>query len=292
MDRVLRNTSATISIAFSNGSSSTEADGAVSVVAKKADGTTLFSTTATNDPAVGVYTVVIPPQSNLNVLTLTWTGSFSGTAVSLESIVEIVGGFYFTIAELKAYESSLSNSSRFPLEALVNARNQVEAEFEDICSRAFVPRYYKESGIVTDLDTGMLWLEKPEPIKFISLKVDGVDQLSWYNAGYILRDKYSPRGLITKNAALSAVYAKDITAEYEYGMTQVPVLIKQKALKRAKQFLLGQNSTIDERALTMNLPDIGSVNLATPGQRGAETGVPDIDVVLRRYTIDGGAGVY
>jgi hypothetical protein len=83
-----------------------------------------------------------------------------------------------------------------------------------------------------------------------------------------------------------------VTAEYEYGMTRVPLLIKQKALKRAKMFLVGANSTIDERALTMNLPDIGSINLATPGVRGSETGVPDIDVVLNRYNLDGGAGVF
>jgi hypothetical protein len=56
--------------------------------------------------------------------------------------------------------------------------------------------------------------------------------------------------------------------------------------------LLGQASTIDERATTMILPDIGTVNLATPGLRGSQTGVPDIDVVLSRYTLDGGAGVY
>jgi hypothetical protein len=49
---------------------------------------------------------------------------------------------------------------------------------------------------------------------------------------------------------------------------------------------------MDERATTMLIPDVGTVNLATPGMRGSETGVPDIDVVLERFKIDGGAGVY
>src|SRR4051812_36484040 len=97
MERVLRNTAATTSVTFYNGSSAVEADGAVSVIAKRADGSTLFSTNATNDPAVGVYTVVIPAQANLNYLTLTWTGSFTGTPVSIVTEVEIVGGFYFAI---------------------------------------------------------------------------------------------------------------------------------------------------------------------------------------------------
>lgn len=298
MERILRNTSAIISQTFYNGETAVEADSPVTVVAKKADGTTLFSVTATNDPGVGIYTVVIPPQANLNILTLTWTGTFSSTVVSLESTVEIVGGFYFSIAELRGFDSIFSNIVKYTNDALVNARNQVESEFEDICHRAFVPRFYRETGVITDPDEDMIWLEKPELIKILTFKVNNIDYSSWYGSGYFARDKYSPRGIHVYNSALGLFafnpdyYPDAIVAEYEYGMTQVPLPIKQKALKRARMLLVGQNSTIDERALTMSLPDIGTVNLATPGMRGAETGVPDIDVVLRRYTIDGGAGVF
>lgn len=298
MDKILRNTSGTVSVTFYINDVATEADGAVTVVAKKADGTTLFSTAATNDPAVGSYSVTIPAQADLNLLTLTWTGLFSTVSMSVVSTVEVVGGFYFTIAELRAYDSVLTNTVRFPDSALIKARDEVEAEFEDICGRAFVPRFWRETGIETDSDTSMLWLEKPEATKFLSFKVNGVDYLSWYTAGLFTRDKYSPRGILVTGAA-TGLFAYDpryyptaLIAEYEYGLTQVPTPIKRKALKRAKQALLGINSTVDERAVTMTLPDIGTINLATPGQRGSETGVPDIDVVLERYTLHGGAGVY
>lgn len=296
MERVLRNTSATVSVTFYSGSTPVDADADPTVVVKRADGTTLLSTTATNEPGTGAYSVVIPPQANLNMLTLTWTGNFSGTPMSIMSEVEIVGGFYFSLAELRAMDSNFANTTKYPNSALADARMQTEAEFEDICGRAFVPRYYKETGIASDEDSEMLWLEKPEPIRFLSFTVNGVDYLSWYTAGYLVRDKYSPRGIQLKHDAVG-VFAYDpiyypINAEYEYGMTSVPIPIKEKALKRAKMRLLGQKSTIDERATTMMLPDIGMVNLATPGQRGSETGVPDIDVVLQRYTLDGGAGVF
>jgi hypothetical protein len=299
MDRVLRNTAATASVTFYNGSTAVEADGAVTVVAKKNDGSTLFSTTATNDPAVGVYTTVIPAQASLNILTLNWTGSFSGTPITITTQVEIVGGFYFSISELRNYDPQIaSNLVRFPNSALIDARDEVEAEFEDICHRAFVPRYYSETGIEMDSDTSMIWLEKPEPIRFLSLSLNGTDYISWYNSGLLSRDKYSPRGIIVTGSATglfaydSRYYPTALVAEYEYGLSSVPIPIKKKALKRAKMILMGQSSTIDERALTMTLPDIGTVNLATPGQRGSQTGVPDIDIVLSRYTIDGGAGVY
>jgi hypothetical protein len=276
-----------------------EADGAVTVVAKKADGTTLFSTAATNDPDVGVYSVVIPPQANLNILTLSWTGSFSSTPITIQSVVEIVGGFYFSIAELRAMDKQLTeNLTRFPDDMLVTIRDQVEAEFEDICHRAFVPRFYRESGVELDPEDDMIWLDKPEIITFTSFKLNNIDYMSWVNNGWFARDKYSPRGLRVFQDALGLfayppyIYPSALIVEYEYGMTTVPIPIKQKALKRAKMNAMGQGSTIDERALTMTLPDIGTINLATPGVRGSETGVPDIDVVLQRYTLDGGAGVF
>jgi hypothetical protein len=291
VERVLRNTAATITVTFYNGSTAVDADSDPTVVAKKADGTTLFSTTATNEAPVGTYSVVIPAQATLNVITLTWTGLFTGTPVVITSTVEIVGGFYFSIAELRAYDKALQDTNRFPTTALVDARMQVEAEFEDICGRAFVPRYYKETGVSRE-DVDMLWLDMPEPITILKYTVDGADQIGWYNSGLIKRDKYAPRALVLTGEALASMYATNIDMEYEYGLKNVPTPIKYKALKRARQVLIGQNSTIDERALTMSLPEIGTVNLATPGVRGSETGVPDIDVVLSRYKLGSGAGVY
>ncbi len=81
-----------------------------------------------------------------------------------------------------------------------------------------------------------------------------------------------------------STYLPIIYIEYEYGTAQVPRMISEKAKKRAKGNLIGLASTIDPRATTMNIPDVGFVNLATPGQRGSQTGIPDIDVILERYS--------
>lgn len=295
VERVLRNTAATVSVTFYNGSTAVEADGAVTVVAKRADGTTLLSTTATNDPAVGVYTLVIPSQASLNFFTLTWSGTFTGTAISIESYVEIVGGFYFSIAELRASDSALT-VSRFPNQALIDSRLSVENEFEDICGQAFVPRFASEW--VTDSYDYEIYTSEYNPRKLTAMKVNGTsyDLTNWETLGYVKKRDSNRHGFLLSGPALPAVYTgNDVYIEYEYGMPQVPYPIKEKALRRAKLNLLGMASTIDPRATTMILPDIGSVNLATPGMRGLETGIPDIDVVLRRYTVatgNGGGMVY
>jgi hypothetical protein len=305
VERVLRNTAATVSVTFATGSTAVEADASVTVTVKKADGTTLLSTTAVNDPAVGVYTVVIPPQASLNFLTLTWTGTFSGTSITIESYVEIVGGFFFSISELRGADSALANATRFPDTALIDARQDVETEFEDICGRAFVPRYAREyirDMFASNDERGYykaLYLTHTDPIRITGAKVGttaytSTDALSWETSQYV--ELIGGSGIALRGGPLlNGTFTGTPTyVEYEYGFPQVPFQIKQKAIKRARLNLLGMGSTIDPRATTMILPDIGSVNLATPGLRGSETGIPDIDVVLKRYTYNGGtsAGVY
>jgi hypothetical protein len=72
---------------------------------------------------------------------------------------------------------------------------------------------------------------------------------------------------------------------YRYGMTQVPPDVKRAALTLAREVVLGNNSRLDDRAYALTIPDVGTVNLSTPGQRGARTGLPEVDVVLDSYDI-------
>lgn len=303
-ERVLRNTAATTYVTFYSGSSPVDADGVVPVVVKRSNGTTLLSTNATNESDPGLYSVVIPAQSKLDELTITWTATLTGTPVSLESSVEIVGGFLFSISELRAADTALANTTRFPTQTLIDARQDVETEFEDICMRAFVPRFTGEYVIHYNEDYDgrgylkVISLGSPEPIRVTGARIGSVsysdvDTAGWETAGSIELTGDS-RTLAVRGDPLMVGLAvgNRIWLEYEYGMTRVPAQIKIKAIRRARLNLLGMGSTIDPRATTMNIPDIGSVNLATPGMQGLETGIPDIDVVLRRYKLGSGAAFY
>lgn len=289
LQRVARNSPVTVAMTFYNGSTTAvNADGTVSVTVKKADGTTLVTGNASG-PAANVYTYTgIVPQANLNVLTVLWTGLFGGVSRTETSYVEIVGGFYFTEYELRNYDSALT-AQRFPDDKLTAERTMVESEFEDIVfPRAFVPRFWRESAV--SIGDGQLILERPEASAITKLYVDGVDKLSWVTSNYVTKDADDVYALNLSGSALAALYATNIEIEYEYGMPRVPVSVKKKALKRAKMNLLGSKSAIDERALTLNVPEFGTMTLATPGMRQSYTGVPDIDATLARYFIDGAAG--
>lgn len=300
IERIQRGTPATLSVTFYGDETPVDSDVPVSVTIMRADGSELSTGTADHGDE-GVYTYVLPPQSNLNNLSVAWTGQFNGSAATLTTDVEIVGGNYFSISELRAYDSVLANKTRYPYATLVNARAAVEAEFEGICGRAFVPRYARER-LVGDV-YGQIWLSNPEPLRVLSCTVNGDDWSdrtfsgSSDNLRIVTLDRpisgnqwWETFGLDDTSLGVyqdHGIYprASLIIIEYEFGKNAVPVRIKNAALKRAKHALVAGQSRIDERATTMNIPEFGNFVLATPGMRGSYTGIPEVDVVLADYVI-------
>lgn len=271
---------------FYGGSSPVDADGAVTYVLKRSNGTTLASGTATKPPATtGTYQTVITPQSTLDTLLLSMTGTFSGQPVTLESTVEIVGGFYFSLAELRAFDTALT-PQRFSDSRLADARTEVEAEFEQIMGQAWVLRHEHEEGLT--VHNGQLHLKWPFPRTITALTVEGVDRMDLVTDQLVRRDSENDKRLLfTDEPYLSIV---DIT--YEHGNTSVPYKVKMAAMRRARGLLLGQNARIDERATLMSVPDFGTFSLATPGMRGSWVGIPEVDVVLNNYMHGSRKGAY
>lgn len=270
--RILKGSPATLSATFYDVDQPVDVGG-VTVTVTRADGSQLATGPATS-AAPGQYAYDLPAQDDLNVLTVDW----SAAGARQTTYAEVVGGTFFEIAELRAYDTVLANTTKYPTSALLDAREAVEAEFEGVCGRAFVPRYHRET--VYGDGTGTLWLSKPEPLRIISIVVDGQD---WAGKGF-QRPDYNLRVLSLPG---SSVWPRDrpVVIEYEYGMFQAPIRIKQAALKRAKYSLVASTSRIDERATVMNVPDFGNFVLATPGVRGSYTGIPEVDVVLDDYAI-------
>ena len=280
VERILRNTPATLTVTFYTDEVTTDADGAVTVTVKRADGSTLSTGSATHVGAVnsGKYAYSLAAQGNLNNLTVDWAGVFSGAASTITTFAEIVGGHYFTIAELRGWDIVLADTVKYPLAKMQEARDATEVEFERICHRAFVPRFARE--IIEGDGADRIWLSYPEASKILTVngltvvstdyRRDGMRQLLWPNNVFVNGDLY--------------------TIEYEYGLQPTPLDIKRAALRRARGRLVGERSRIDERATVMQIPDFGTFNLATPGKAGSYTGIPDIDVVLEAYML-GNVGV-
>src|SRR5512143_2294254 len=98
VERILRGTPATLTVTFYGDETAVDADGTVTCTIVDDAGTAVDSGNATNEDGIGVYSFDLSAQSDVNLLTATWAGTFSGEATSIVTQAEIVGGFYFTLA--------------------------------------------------------------------------------------------------------------------------------------------------------------------------------------------------
>jgi hypothetical protein len=112
--QVKRNTGALVEVTFSGDETPLDADGAVTYAITKADGTSLTTGTATHVGSAGSgrYNLTLPPQADLNLLTATFTGTFGGIVQSQSVAIEIVGGFYVALSDIRAAANVTDNGSR------------------------------------------------------------------------------------------------------------------------------------------------------------------------------------
>ncbi|WP_043466523.1 hypothetical protein [Kitasatospora sp. MBT66] len=78
----------------------------------------------------------------------------------------------------------------------------------------------------------------------------------------------------------------DGSVTIEYGLYPAPPDVRRAALIRIRDVLLSDNSAIPDRAVSFQVSEMGTYQLATAGRAGFETGIPDVDATLARYTLD------
>lgn len=296
--RVLRTAAASLERTFYLGEVPADSSTTVTVSVTDASGVVVASgNAASSGPGTGTYTFTLPGQAQLASLTATWSATIAGTAVSADEPVEIVGGFFFTLAEGRASDDSLSDATRYPTAALAAARQDTEAECEGICERAFVPRYRRltlDGSGTSDL-----------------LLPDGGDELV---AGVVLRGVRAVRSAqvaprvgqtfvplnaaqlgalaVTRDGLLrrtdGAVWTEgvsNVVLEYEYGSDAPPTELKRAALQRFRWLATQPRSGIPDRATSFQAAEGGFYQLDTAGV--SRTGIPDVDAAYTRYARGG-----
>jgi hypothetical protein len=276
MNRIVRGSPGTLALTFTVDEVPTDMDAPPTVTVTAVDGSQMAVGGSTRT-GVGAYTYLLPAQAQLSPLTVVWSGLLSGQAVSATTYAEIVGAEYFSVMELRYFDNVLLNTTKYPTNKLIDARLAAESDFEDFCNRGFVPRAYRET-VIGD-GTGSLWLAKPDPIRFLSLTVNGED---WSARTFTRPD--DNLHVVTLDSGVWPSNGR-VVVTYEYGMPTPPVRVKNAAMKLAKYRLVQDQSRIDERATAMTIPDFGTFAMATPGMRDSITGIPDVDVVLWDYAL-------
>lgn len=273
-DHVLKNTQATLGITFTAG----DASGNVTYGITDEDGNTVVAagTVATTEAAVGYYTFVLPPQTAVKRLTITWTGTWGGVVQSLVTYAEIVGNHLFTIAEARAHDGgALSSTVDYPEASIRAARAGITDFFEHVTGVSFIPRYGRA---VVDGSGYELWLPHRQLRTLLAGSIDGtaltvgeVADVEVYESGRMWRSGYW--------GGSSWPNRRNVTVAYEHGYQAVPWDIHQAALVYLK-FVLKSTDVSDRTVSWSN--ELGTFRQAVPGAK-YPTGIPSVDAALGRY---------
>lgn len=218
----------------------------------------------------GAYSLTLP--NNLEVLdtyTVAWQWA---NGQSRSSQFELVGGFIFTVADLRAYYAPFANATNYPTATLKDVRDAVEDVFEldTVTKRAFRPRGVR----LTVAGTGTTTL--PVGV-FDTYRVVSVVPSSG-TAPAVALVRPTPSGSLELAAGWNAA---TYTVFLEFGFRQAPTKIKQEALKYAKALML--EGPLDEGRATAVFTDIGGYRLTIAGRDGP-TGIPTVDAALAQYS--------
>lgn len=259
--------------------------GAVTVTVTNAAGS-VVSTGPATQTAIGEYSYTLPAQSALGPLTAVWAG-----AATVTTYPEVVGSQLVSLADIRASDKQFADTTRWPTGLLATARDTVMAEFERITGRSFVLR----GGTFTDFidQTGSVLLPDTDIQSVDSATLDGapldVSTLKPERTGLVTgvpTPAGAQLGQFWDGAISSLIPAPGVLVlSYTYGFRVVPEEVYRAAIIRARWVLASDTSGIPDRATSYTADTGGTFQLATAGIGPWQTGIPDVDSVLARYTI-------
>lgn len=291
--RILRTASSVLEHLFDVDETATDSTTPVTVAVTDANGTSVVAGTATSAGAgTGRYTLALAGQPLVALLTVAWSATIAGAAVVETDTVEIVGGFFFTLREGRASDSSLSDTGKYPTAKLIAKRLETEQECEEICDRAFVPRYGR--AVLDGTGTSELLLAGDNDIRsiravrvasrvgetFVALTPGELARLT------VTRD----RVLLRTDGAIWTEERSNVIVEYEHGLTVPPEDLRLASMTRFKSRLNIDKTGVPARALSYTTGDGTNYRMSIPD--AYRTGLPDVDAVYARWSLrsDTGSG--
>ena len=244
----------------------------------QADGTAVVTGVSASlvSGTTGTYSYTLSAANNatLNRLTLTWK---DGGSTRSTRYVDVVGGFYFTIAELRA-RKGLESEAKFSTERLIATRDRIQSIIERDNGVAYVPRYKR----VRVDGSGKTNLLLPHPVlrsvRSVRTYSDATTYTS-FSAAQIAAIPQNTIGMAERtDGSIWTCGKQNLLVEYEHGYDNPPDDLKQAALDAAQYFIFGDTATMSPRALDV-VGEWGTVRYSTPGA-DRPTGIPDVDAVI------------
>ncbi len=277
--RILRATTGTISCNPTDSDGEPVDPGTVTVGVVASDGTVVTAAgTATTGSTEPAWAYSVAQSALCDRWTATWKVGSDTIAVTEH---EIVGGVYFTTAELRAAEPSVSEATPYTAPELVGWRREAEVSFESWTNCAWVPRFQ----IVDTYGTGGCSLGLGV---FYPRRIAWVRTYSSDGTYTVLSDTEVAALTFTDSGALvrSGGWYGRYMVGVEHGKTRPPADLKRVAMRHTRRLAQRKNSGLSDRAQSYTTPEGQVVNLGRVGTAWRPTGDEVIDEVLRRSDID------
>jgi hypothetical protein len=262
--------------------SSTTDPGTVTVSITRADGTSIVTGAATTGTgSTRSYTISAAYTGTLDRLAVTWSagGSVIGTTT-----VDVVGGVFITVAEIRTLEDSLSDPGQYLPDTLIRARRQIESLITRACGDvvAFVPTFAVTSNALVDR-TGALRVPhyRLRAVRWVSYVSGGSTTTVNLAAGVDVASDGSARLHSAAYWPWLAACQPTVTAGYEHGF-DAPEPDLKRAVARAIRSAVTP-SGVDSRAISYSSPSGEVQRFPTPGLGPWVTGIPEVDEVLQSY---------
>lgn len=283
-EQVLSGTAATITARFSDQDGDlTEPAGTVTVGIVDEAGTTVVApgaATTSGTTGVRTYTLAASATDAPKVLIATWT---NGT-ISTTTRVEVVGGFYASVRQVRDSDAVLDDPRKYSSAQIVAARRSVEREFEDYTGVAFVPRYRRVRLDGTGKDELVLPDSELRSVRSVR-EYDSDNNFETYTNPELAAIPASRAGVAVRtDGELWERGRSNIVIEYLHGYDRPPADVLEAFYLRVRDILNRQNRGVPDRATTFTSEVGGTYSLLVAGRNGSITGIPDVDVVLRRYS--------
>ena len=213
----------------------TPAAGVVTADVERADGTVLLIDAATVDAGGGLYKVALTAVQNdlLDRLKATWTDAGDGsTHVSYH---EVVGAYWFTVAQARAADSTFTETA-YPTPVIEEASRQVEDVIEAQIAQSlgkgvsFVPRFRRAILSGNGLDVVDLPDYFVRTVRAISVAGTAFTEAE-------LDDVVAASGQLTSGQRLWTRGTRNVVVDYEHGLAAPPPIIRRAALLLLKAWL-------------------------------------------------------
>lgn len=290
LSRVERNHATTLTHTFYVGETATDPSGTPTYSVVDANGTSVASGDATVvGSGTGQVTAALAAQSALKALTITWVATVGGISRTEVDYAEVVGGFYFGLAEGRAAFASLASTSDYPTSAIEGRRLEVEVECDYICDRAFVARYRRlvlDGSGTTELVLADADLRTIRRVALAPALDETFVDLSAAELAAVAPG--SDRTIRRTDGSVFTEGRRNVVVEYEFGLDAPPADLVWAAKTRLRTRLTMPTSAIPDRAQSFVVAEGGTFRLTLPG--AFATGVPEVDAVYGRYSLREGAG--